>query len=172
MTAGYCQCGCGEKTNPAPQTRNGIAKGKPQRFLRGHVHQRNDAEYLEDPDTGCWIWQLGKTAAGYGARWDKNEERVLLAHRRYYEQEHGPIPPGLEIDHLCRNRACVNPEHLEAVTRTVNVRRGLGAKLTLEAVQTIRAARGTKRAADLATEYGIALITVYGLWNDESRWVA
>jgi hypothetical protein len=66
----------------------------------------------------------GCKSDGYGKVWIKG--RLYLAHRVAWEAAHGPIPPGMCIDHLCRNRACVNVNHLEAVTRRVNVLRGFG----------------------------------------------
>jgi hypothetical protein len=73
---------------------------------------------------GCWIWAAGRTGEGYGSF--SLNRRTLLAHRVAYEVLRGPIPVGLVLDHLCRNRACVNPKHLEPVTQQVNTMRGIG----------------------------------------------
>ena len=71
----------------------------------------------------CWEW-TGARVAGYGEFW--LDGRVQRAHRVAYEALVGPIPDGLQIDHLCRVRSCVNPAHLEPVTLAENVRRGNG----------------------------------------------
>ena len=72
---------------------------------------------VEVDDEGCWIWQQHRTSEGYGGYSGVNGGQVL-AHRYSYELFVGPIPEGLHIDHLCRVRECVNPDHLEPVTRT------------------------------------------------------
>lgn len=79
---------------------------------------------------GCWEWTAARhRVSGYGhfnLSWRPTMSG--LAHRLSYEYFVGPIPDGLEIDHLCRNRGCVNPTHLEPVTTRVNLRRGLRCK--------------------------------------------
>lgn len=73
-----------------------------------------------DGDT-CWLWTASRTPEGYGQF--GAEKRRILAHRFSYELSVGPIPEGLELDHLCRNRGCVRPDHLQPVTRQENARR-------------------------------------------------
>jgi len=72
----------------------------------------------------CWEWKAGKAYHGYG-EFGVNG-KIVLVHRFSYELFKGEIPKGLQIDHLCRNRVCVNPEHLEVVTNKENVLRGFG----------------------------------------------
>ena len=74
-----------------------------------------------DKTDGCWLWQSTTTTAGYPVL--KIGRKQFYAHRLSYEWAVGPIPEGLEMDHLCRVRECVNPEHLEAVTHQVNMSR-------------------------------------------------
>lgn len=79
-----------------------------------------EKRYIPEPMSGCWLW-LGETAGkGYG------RFRKRKAYRFSYEQAKGAIPDGLVIDHLCRNKLCVNPDHLEAVTSKENTLRGTG----------------------------------------------
>jgi hypothetical protein len=73
----------------------------------------------------CWIWRGGSFRDGYG-QFHLYERRKVQAHRYAYQLLVGPIPEGLTLDHLCRNRACVNPSHLEPVSVGENVLRGGG----------------------------------------------
>lgn len=91
------------------------------------MSRRNTADDIwakVDKTDTCWLWTGHINTSGYGQiRWGGPKAR---AHRIAYELEVGPIPEGLELDHLCRVRHCVNPSHLEPVTRRVNVHRGEG----------------------------------------------
>lgn len=87
------------------------------------------SRFTIDPDTGCWNWDGHLDRGGYGKTYH-NGSSGRLAHRMVFEALVGPIPPRLLLDHLCRNRRCVNPEHLEDVEHAENVRRGLAADAT------------------------------------------
>jgi hypothetical protein len=73
---------------------------------------------------GCWLWTGNTNNYGYGTFFYRGEK--VLAHRFAYELKVGEIPSGKVIDHLCRNRKCVNPAHMETVSNVVNVLRGIG----------------------------------------------
>lgn len=83
--------------------------------------QRRFWAHVAKTDGGCWTWTGPQRGQGYGrARWNKES---VAAHRLAHELLIGPIPEGMEVDHLCRNRLCVNPAHLEAVDHATNTRR-------------------------------------------------
>lgn len=90
---------------------------------------------------GCWIWRAGISVYGYGWFRPHGLMECCNAHRVAFELYVGPIPKGKELDHLCRNRACVNPAHLEPVARIENIRRGFSSRFGN------KCGRGHKRTA-------------------------
>lgn len=94
--------------------------------------------YEEDPATGCWNWTKARYGNGeYGAVW--NGVRTVPAHRFCYEVFYGVILSNTQVvDHKCRNKLCVNPQHLEAVNKQENRRRGIGAKLSAGDIKEIK----------------------------------
>jgi hypothetical protein len=100
-------------------------------------------KWIED-GSGCWLWTASNTN-GYGVIFHYG--RYAKAHRVVYETLIGPIPAGLQLDHLCRVTLCVNPKHLEPVTMQENIRRGSGNGSALWAPPT-HCAKGHELTAD------------------------
>lgn len=95
----------------------------PARFWEKVEPQAGPADSPASWDApGCWEWQASCNDYGYGQYWLRRT--MMKAHRVAYELLRGPIPDGLELDHICRNRRCVRPSHLEPVTTAVNTLRG------------------------------------------------
>lgn len=131
--------GCG-----APVLARGWCSAHHGRWLR-HGHPQTDIPVLRhgslatrleqqiayEPNTGCWLWMGCVNRGGYGriSRGGRSGKSALV-HRVSYSLHRGSVPPGYELDHLCRQRSCLNPEHLEIVTRKVNIARGDGPRLT------------------------------------------
>lgn len=97
------------------------------RTRNDHVARRFWSKVVKEGSHGCWRWQGRLNHAGYGrfTVGGRRDARWVMAHRFAYELLIGPIPEGLELDHLCRQRDCVNPGHMEPVTREENSRRGV-----------------------------------------------
>lgn len=75
-----------------------------------------------EPNSGCWLWDSNTMPSGYGY-FGLAAGKHVRAHRFAYEMMRGPIPEGMVLDHLCRMKCCVNPDHLEVVTPAENYRR-------------------------------------------------
>lgn len=142
-----CECGCGE---PAPISKEndrtkGLVKGEPRRFISGHNRRRGpltaDDYRVEDRGftTPCWIWKGSRSHKGYGTV--TRQGKTFQAHRLMWIQMRGPIPDGLQLDHLCVVRSCINPNHLEPVTPLENVRRSRRTKITDEQAAEMRRLR-------------------------------
>lgn len=143
------------------------------------VYARFRAKWVLDPVTGCWVWLAGttgksKTSKGGYAHFTV-KGKFTYGHRYAYEVFVGPIPKGMDLDHKCRNRACVNPDHLEPVSRKENARRGLtghgrhlrgeqagGSKLTAAQVRAIRKAyaSGEFTQKELGLKYSVMHTTI------------
>lgn len=174
---GYCLCGCGKMTTVAPRTysKRGIFKGQPYRFIRGHQRRSNPDDHYKIEDRGyktpCWIWQLGKNKSGYGSI-RRDGSMSTPAHRWYYEQRFGLLPSKVDLHHLCENKDCVNPEHLDHLAHgkhsSFHARRDRS-KLTMKQAQTVRilyAAGGTSQGR-LAEQFGVTKRTIRLILRNE-----
>lgn len=123
----------------------------------------------------CWVWQRATATNGYGTivvKQPDGSREWKRAHRHFYEQAKGTVPEAHHLDHLCRVRGCVNPDHLEPVTHAENCRRGANAKLTARQVDLIRAS--DEPDVSLARRYGVTEGTVYNIrtwrsWKPDKR---
>jgi hypothetical protein len=94
--------------------------------FRCEMNEKQEARFWPkvDAEGDCWVWIGGRYPLGYGCFYLAGSRDGRGAHRVLWEHLVGPIPSGLELDHLCRNPPCVNPDHLEPVTHKENLRRG------------------------------------------------
>lgn len=126
ISYGCCWCGCGNKTNVnkgQTDTKKHVFRNEPVRYIRGHVRRKSPVDYRVDPDTGCWIWlrtRINAKGGSYGQMWA--DGRRQPAYRVYYEREYGAISKDKDVHHVCveygyGSTLCVNPEHLEALSR-------------------------------------------------------
>lgn len=122
-----CACGCGQLLTAAD------ARGTPRRFVVGHAMRgrpnpkpaRPAADrFWEKVDQAgeCWLWTGFVNPNGYG-QFAESRRKPRYAHRTAWELTNGAIPKHLQIDHLCKNRRCVRPAHMELVSSAENTRR-------------------------------------------------
>jgi hypothetical protein len=141
-------------------------RGEHVPFISGH-NRRKKVRYIEEDRgyrTPCWIWQLGKTIWGYGTTQSKS------AHRIMYERTGKTIPEGMDLDHKCRVRECVNPDHLEPVPNVVNVQRGRLAKLAPYGVLAIflLVETTTLTKVEIADILGVSPATVFAVQRGQT----
>ena len=101
-----------------------VPPGGPDHAMNEHI----DLDWLFDrcspvPVSGCWLWTLSTKGSGY-AQVGYGKRRSVSAHILAYQFKYGPVPKGLELDHLCRVPCCINPDHLEPVKHRENMLRG------------------------------------------------
>ena len=112
------------RRSPRAPTRLDLLAGFTEGQLR-KLRTRFDAKWTPEPHTGCHLWFAALNTSGYGVVGLRKGGNAVYAHRLAYEMVHGAIAAGMDLDHKCNVRACVNPDHLEPVPHRENMRRGV-----------------------------------------------
>jgi len=120
--------------------------------------------------TDCWIWSYGVNGNGYGIVKCKTTKKMLDAHKFMFELLKRKVPANCELDHTCKNKLCVNPEHLEPVSHAENCRRGKQTKLTKKNVKAIRTLAGKLTQREIAHMFGVSRACI-GYILQGKRWV-
>lgn len=164
----YCACGCGEITPRAKRTsaQMGVVKGQPLTYINLHhlnkIRLYDNGFKVEDRGykTPCWVWQWCIDQGYAVLTVDSPRGRVNnRVHRITYQDKFGKIDDSVPLDHLCRLRCCVNPDHLEPVTTGENVRRGALTKLNWDKVAELRGIVYVNRQhmKDVSKQYNISI---------------
>ena len=174
LREGYCRCGCGATTSvpKASDANRGVVRGVPRLHVKGHANRKLQSVCV-DLKTGCWNW-VKVINHGYGASMTLTDRgyKPRHAHRLVWQRVNGLVPEGLELDHKCRNRKCVNPLHLRPVTSAENSRCGAKAKLKPTDIPNIRSLAASGLSfTDISRQYGVTgkciSAVVYGsTWRD------
>lgn len=125
------RCAAPESDHVDGRLRRGLCERHYRRLLARNTTAAptlvDDLSRYETSDTGCWLWTGPLYSNGYG-KTARPLRGTRIAHRAFYLATGREIPAGLDLDHLCRVRQCVNPAHLEPVSRSTNLLRGAGAR--------------------------------------------
>lgn len=172
---GTCHCGCGGKTRIAKLTSTARYRraGMPYRYLHGHDRCRSGNEFAvenRDYKSPCWIWKRHINSSGYGMMRD-SAGTLRASYAVYYENKFGKVPEGLQLDHKCRQRACVNPDHLDPVTHAINVARGASCTISSEKIRRVKVLleNGT-RQIEVAAAVGISQSAVSDIKLGKKDW--
>lgn len=172
-TPGRCACGCWQKTsfNKHSDAYAGYEAGTYMKYVTGHQTRQSGSmfEYVNAGyKTPCWIWNLGLNRGGYAVIYSNGKSNS--GHKHFYELVNGPVPDGLHLDHLCRNRACVRPDHLDTVTPNVNVLRGSNTRITESQIQEMKALYAAgKRKREIARLFGLGEAHTGAILNGKKR---
>lgn len=132
-----------------------------------------NTNYIIHIETGCWLYTR-KLSNGYAREWNNTKQKAEMVHISNYEEKFGPVPTGMELDHVkekCKFRHCINPDHVEPVSHLENVLRGRNTKITKEQakeIEEIFRLNPRTEIYDVAKKYGVHRSTIWRLLRKKS----